>query len=330
MVSSTSRDMRVRELVDIYEPEMLAGPNSDQTKRNELSKLRTIRSGIGELRHAECTPGRLDAFIHAVAKQYPGAARSLRSILKKIMVLAVLHGVFETNPVAEVRAVRRARPDVTALGAKDLHAIRLLLQRWDSALLWGKHPRNGSLTDATDVYTATAARTSEVLALYFDDFSIDQALMPEGAREPATVDISKTVVRNLQNKHVVQPHPHPKTSESVRRLELPYEIVPMLMQRRISAKVGLVFPSEVGTVRSPDAFRRDWHSALKSSPYEGLTPGLYRKSVATLIAHTLGEREAAEQLGHTGLGNLKHYVEKKRRGPQVAALLSELFSENRQ
>ena len=308
-----TRDTSVGELADIYETEMNASDLGSQTKLNYRSKLKTIRVGLGGVKLSEATPGRIDRFVQAVAKDRPGAARSLRTVLKNMMLLAVLDGVYDANPVAETRAVARKAPDFTALGHDDLANIRALLQAWDSKLI-GKHPRNGSLTDAMDMYLATGARTAELLALGWDQVHLD--------REPYRATICRTVVKNEQGKLEVQEFTKTRTA---RTLELPGSVANMLIRRRVNANCGLVFPSQVGTPRWPDSLRRDWREALKGSVYASLKPGLYRKAVATHIAKRLGVEAARDQLGHSGFANLKYYVEQSHQGPAAAAVIDELF-----
>ncbi|MFC7766451.1 tyrosine-type recombinase/integrase [Leucobacter soli] len=202
------------------------------------------------------------------------------------------------------------------LRAGDLAKIRRLLQAWDRKLI-GKHPRNGSLTDTIDMYTATGCRTAEVLAIGWPRLTLDT--------EPLTVRIDRTVVKNLEGKLVIQLH---TKNKQIRDLELPHAVAGMLLRRRIDARSELVFPSEVNTPRWPDAMRREWRQALEGSEFAGLKPGLYRKAVATHVAERLGVEAARDQLGHTGLANLKYYVEQAKRGPEAAAVIDELFPES--
>lgn len=312
-----TRDTKIRELADIYEAEMLADAKlSDQTKLNYKSKLATIRKGLKDVRLSEASPARLDRFVQAVANDYPGAARMVRTVLKNMMMLAVLHEVMDRNPIGETRAVRRKAPEVQAIRSKDIAMIRHLLQAWDRKPI-GKHPRNGSLTDTIDMYTATGARTAEVLALDWDSLRLDKS--------PYEVRIDKTVAKRLDGKLVVQAH---TKNNLIRELELPESVAGMLLRRRVDATCDLIFPSQAGTPRWPDSMRRDWREALRGSPYEGLKPGLYRKAVATHIAERLGVEAARDQLGHTSLANLKYYVEQSKRGPQAAAVIDELFEQS--
>lgn len=315
-LGGVTRETKVRELADIYEAEMLASDLGDQTKLNYKSKLETIRRGLGDVKLGEASPGRLDRFVQAVAKDYPGAARMVRTVLKNMMLLAVLDEVYDANPVTETRTVDRPTPDVTVLRVEDLGMIRKLLRAWDGKLI-GRHPRNGSLTDAIDMYTATGARTAEVLALDWPSLRLDT--------EPYEVRIDKTVAKRVDGKLIVQPH---TKNGMIRTLELPESVAGMLLRRRVDARCELIFPSAADTPRWPDSLRRDWRQALKGSPYEGLKPGLYRKTVATHVAERLGLEAARDQLGHSGLANLKYYVEQSKRGPEAAAVIDELFEQS--
>ena len=312
-LGTITRDTTIGTLADIYEAEMDASDLGSQTKLNYRSKLKTIRKGLGGVKLSEATPGRLDRFVQAIAKEYPGAARAVRTVLKNMMVLAVLDEVFDANPVTETRAVERKAPDFTALESSDLTEIRKLLQAWDKKLI-GKHPRNGDLTDAMDMYLATGVRTAELLAFDFSSLHLES--------EPYKVTVDKTVAKDDNGKLHIQPFT--KTRQA-RELELPTSVANMLIRRRVNARCDLIFPSQVNTPRWPDSLRRDWRTALEKTPYEGLKPGLYRKAVATHIAKRLGVEAARDQLGHSGFANLKYYVEASKQGPAAAAVIDELF-----
>jgi len=307
---------RLSELADIYQEEMMASKLADQSKLNYRSKLNTIRTGIGGIRLSEATPGRLDRFVQSVAKDYPSAAQMLRTVLKNMLSLAVLNDVFDHNPAAETRLIETDPVEVKALRAKDLHEIRKRLQAWDAAPV-GKHPRNGSLTDVTDMYLATGGRTAEVLAFDWPSIDLD--------KDPYEVTVSKTLIKNLEGKLVVQMHTKTKL---IRTLELPPSVGAMLIRRRVEATSDIVFPSSNGNLKRPDILRKEWHAALKGSKFEGLKLGVYRKAVATHIADRLGASAAREQLGHIGLAALKHYIEPAKRGPHAAAVIDELFLES--
>lgn len=316
-----TRDSTLEALAGAWKAEMLADGNlSDGTKLTYQEALKAVLRGLSGVRVGEATPAKLNRYIQAVANKTPGQARTVRIVLKHMMSYAVYAGAVDSNPVSETKAITRTKPKVKALRAADVAAIRGLLEAWDSGMDKYKRPRNGSLRDTMDMYAATGARTSEVLALRWSDFNFDSI--------PATVTINGTVAKNLDGKLIVKDTL--KTDKSHRELELPEFVVPMLTARAAAAYTDLVFPSSTGTPRWPDNLRRDWKAALEGSGYSAVTPGAFRKAVATLLAEELGVEAARDQLGHTSFGNLKHYVEQASRGPAAAGTVQKLLSnENR-
>ena len=298
--------------------EMLADDKlADGTKRAYQDALKTVLRGLSGVRIVEATPAKLHRYIQAVAKKTPGAARTARIVLKHMMSHAVYAGAIAQNPVEETKAVTPTTPSVKALRADDIRDIRDLLEAWDAGTDKYNRPRNGSVRDTMDMYAATGARTAEVLALRWADFDFKA--------DPPMVTLNGTVARGLDGKLAVQERL--KTDKSHRELELPPFVVPMLIARAERAYNELVFPSAVGTPRWPDNLRRDWRSALASTDYARVTPGAFRKAVATLLAEEMGAEAARDQLGHTGFGNLKNYVERASRGPAAASTVQKLLEQ---
>lgn len=310
-------DSTVAALAASWKSEMLTDDKlSDGTKRTYQDGLATILRGLSGVRVIEATPAKLHRYIQAVAKTTPGAARTARIVLKHMFDHAVYAGALASNPVNETKAVTPKVPNVKALRAADIATIRDLLEVWDSGLDKYKRPRNGNVRDTMDMYAATGARTSEVLALRWTDFDF--------TTDPPMVTLNGTVTRGLDGKLTIQERL--KTNKSHRALELPPFVVPMLTERARTAYSDLVFPSAVGTPRWPDNLRRDWRTALEGTPYARVTPGAFRKAVATLLSEEMGAEAARDQLGHTGFGNLKNYVERASRGPASAGTVQKLLS----
>lgn len=300
-----------------WKVEMLADEKlSDGTKISYQGALNTILRGLSGVRIVEATPAKLHRYIQAVAQKTPGAARTSRIVLKHMMAHAVYAGALSSNPVDETKAVTPRKPNVKALRAADIAAIRDLFEAWDSGVDKYQRPRNGSVRDTMDMYAATGARAGEILALRWTDFDF--------TTDPPTVTLNGTVARSLEGKNVIQDRL--KTEKSWRQLELPAFVVPMLTERARTAYSALVFPSAVGTPRWPSNLRRDWRSALEGTSYERVTPGAFRKAVATLLSEEMGAEAARDQLGHTGFGNLKNYVERASRGPASAGTVQKLLS----
>lgn len=315
-----TRESTLAELAESWQKVMLADESlTDGTKISYQGAVKTILRGLSGVRVGEASAAKLHKYIQAVAAKTPGAARSARLVLKHMMAHAVWAGALERNPVDDTKAVLAKAPKVKALRAADVRAIRDALEAWDAGVDKYKRPRNGSLRDTMDMYAATGGRTSEVLALRWTDFDFDA--------DPPTVTTSGTVTRNLEGKLVIRDTL--KTEKSHRTLELPAFVVPMLTERARNAYNALVFPSAVGTPRWPDNLRRDWRSALAGTPYAWVTPGAFRKALATLLAEEMGAEAARDQLGHTGFGNLRHYVEQASRGPAAAGTIQKFLTENR-
>lgn len=58
-----------------------------------------------------------------------------------------------------------------------------------------------------------------------------------------------------------------------------------------------MFPSSSGTIRHPNKFRVQWHTALGETPFSYDVPKTLRSSVATMIAMEEGADAAKEQMG---------------------------------
>lgn len=311
-----TRDTTLEALAASWQAEMLASSLSDGTKITYQDATKVVLRGLSDVRVGEASAAKLNRYIQSVARSTPGSARSVRIVLKQMMAHAVYAGALESNPVSETKAVARSQPHVQALTADAVREVRDLLEAWDGGVDAYGRPRNGSLRDTMDMYAATGARTAEVLALRWSDFDFES--------DPPTVTINGTVARGLDRKLKVQDKA--KTAKSHRTLDLPPFVVPMLTVRARGAVSELVFPSAAGTPRWPDNLRRDWKAALSGSGHEGVTPGAFRKAVATLLAQELGDEAARDQLGHTGFGNLRHYVERASRGPAAAGAIQRLLA----
>ncbi|WP_336642282.1 tyrosine-type recombinase/integrase [Microbacterium sp. MMO-56] len=318
--SELGRDTTIAQLCAQWLTEIDASDLADGTKNQYRSNASIIARELKGVRISEATVPRMDRYIAGVRdKRGPGAARSARLVLKLMLAIPVRHGVIDANPIREVPAPARARSTVTALRARDIATIRELLHTWDAGTTKYNRPRNGSLRDIADMYIATGARTSEVLAIEWPDVTLDTT--------PQTVEVTKTVAKNTAGKLVLQPVP--KSESSNRLLLLPPAVAGMLVRRRVESYTSLVFPSGVGTPIWPDNLRRQWKLALEGTDYAALTPKAFRKAVATHLREQLGIEAASAQLGHSDtIVTQRHYAEKVHRGPDAAAVLDSLFTQN--
>lgn len=171
------------------------------------------------------------------------------------------------------------------------------------------------MLDVVDVMLGTGLRISEVLALRWED--VDPGEHP-------TLTVSGTLV-DLKKKGL-QRQSHTKTSSGFRILTLPAFAVEVLGRRRLNmipTETNAVFPSGAGTWKWPNNYRRTLRDALKTIEGQGgISPHVFRKSVATLIDAEATLEAAAAVLGHSGTAvTSRHCVAKAAAAPDMSAIL---------
>lgn len=284
--------------------------------RRYTAVLRTIVSdGFGSVRLAEANVPRVDRFLKAVTTNHgPGTAKTTRTLLQHVFALAVRHGAIRSNPVRDTARIVQRRSPVVAPTTDDIHAMAALMRAYDATPDKRGNPRTAELGDLFDLYSATGARTSEILALRWPFVDLDAP--PHG-----TISIVGTVALDADGKVFIQEHP--KTDSSRRILRIPKYAADILTRRRVDSYTDLVFPSAVGTLRWPHNLRRNWREALAGTPYAAITPRSLRKAVATRLRDEYGIDVAGEQLGHTSGSTVtrKHYVQPLAVGPDATAAL---------
>lgn len=276
--------------------------------------LDIISSGLGDVRLGEATVPRVDRFLKRVtAENGPATAKTARTLLQHVFSLAVRHGAVSSNPVRDAGRIVQPRTPVTAPSVEDVRAMRWIMHMYDVTPDKRGAQRTADLGDLFDLFIATGARTSEILALRWSDVNLDAT--------PPTVSIRGTIVLGADGKVMVQDHP--KTETSRRTLMLPGFAADMLTGRRVESYCEWVFPSATGTLRWPHNLRRNWRDALTGTPYADVTPRSLRKAVATLLRDKLGAEVAKDQLGHASQSvTRKHYIQPLHVGPDATSELS--------
>ncbi|MDQ6752479.1 MAG: site-specific integrase [Actinomycetota bacterium] len=323
--SEVSPTMRVSDLSAMWFEEIEANGRAGRRTIDGYKDTyrRVIAPALAGLRLNELTTGRLDRFLKNVAADHPTTARHSKIVLTGIIGLAVRHDAIRTNPIREVGPIRIAPKNVEALSVEDVLELRAVIRQWQDDPNHQGRPRTSDLLDVLDIFLATGARIGEVLAIRWQDIDLQA--------KPATITISGTVVQEKGRGAYRQDHP--KTKAGFRRVKLP-PFAEQTLRRKYSAEgpkeSDMLFPSSTGTVRSPHNFRRHWRDARSDSPYEWVTPHVFRKSVATLIDREYSSKQAAAQLGHSGTAiTEKHYIARATESPDLTQALEQFGGNER-
>ena len=289
---------------------------TEQTIERYTSSLEHhVLPALGEYQLMEVTVSRVDRFLRTLAASTPGLAKTARTVLTGMFKLAVRHDAVRANPVRDVRLPSKGKQPVQALTVDEVGALREGLRKWQDGTGY-RGPRRGTdVLDVVDVMLGTGLRISEVLALRWDDVDLG---------EHPTLTVSGTLVY-LKAKGLRR-QPHAKTASGFRVLTLPAFAVEVLLRRRVESfptETNAVFPSGAGTWKWPNNYRRTLREALKTIEGQGgISPHVFRKSVATLIDAEATLEAAAAVLGHSGTSvTSKHYVAKAAAAPDMSAIL---------
>jgi len=309
-----SGDTKTRELAaqwfEVIEQQGRAASTLETYRRS----LRVnVLPALGDVRLREATVPVIDRYVSALTKSAGyGQAKTARVVLNGMFGLAVRHGAVASNPVRETEAVSVPRREVRTVGVDEVLVLRERLAHWDADVDKAGNARVSDLGPVVDMLLATGMRTGEVLAIRWSDLVLND--------KHSTVEVNGTVIEITG--HGLTRQGRTKTASSSRRLVLPPFAVAMLVSRARTS--DYVFPSSVGTLRSPSNMRRQWRDFRREHGYEEwITPKTFRKAVATLIRDDLDLDTAASQLGHSSTAVTRtHYAARLAEGPDVTAILA--------
>lgn len=167
----------------------------------------------------------------------------------------------------------------------------------------------------------TSARVGEVLAIRRRDIDVVSA--------PPSIRISGTIVAHRGEP--TQRQGHPKTAKLRRTVALPAfvaEAVRLRLARRGDASLdALLFCNRDGGPLTRNNVRRQLRHVLDLAGIEGVTPHIFRRTVATAISNEAGVDLAAELLGHTDPAiTVQHYICRNEMvNPATAEMLERAF-----
>jgi integrase len=309
-------ETRLARVCDEWLVELERRDVSDGTKHLYKRNIAHVRKGMGGLQLREVTVPAVDRFLEALmVNSGKETARLCRVILRGVCGLAVRKGAMPQNPVRDAIAIPRKAKEPQTLDVSEVVSARAKLSAWDARRTNGGDLRKTDLADPVDMILGTAIRTGEVFALRW----VEDVHLVDIPYIEVTGTVKEIAGVGLYRQG------YAKTEKSHRRLLLPPFLVTMLNNRPQDSEY--VFPSVVGTLRSPNNFRTQWRKfRIAHDLPEWVTPKTFRKAVATLVATEAGDEIAAGQLGHESPAITKrHYIRRLHEGPDVRAIL-EMFA----
>jgi len=304
----------------------LEGRISRTTRNLYERNMRTLVSpAFDRLTLREIGVARCDKFIKQLAKLSYNRAKQARVVLRLALELAVRHEVLPRNPMDHVSRLYREPHIPDALTAPEVNVIRAAIAQWESAAHHVSGPKpDGQLGAIVEVMLGTSARIGEVLAIRRRDVDVTSPV--------PSIRLAGTIV-SRNGEQTFRPD-HPKTAKSRRVVALP-SFTADAVRRRL-AKVGsmgldsLLFQSRDGTPLTTANVRRQLRQVLMGVGIDGVTPHMFRRTVATAVNDNASIGLAAELLGHTDIRvTVMHYIQRSELvNPATAALLDRAFAKD--
>lgn len=264
---------------------------------------------------------RCDHFLNQLARKSYSRARQARLVLRLALALAVRHEVLARNPIDSVSRLHRPPRTPDALTPVEVNAIRLVISSWEVGRgISGPKP-DGQLGAIVEVMLGTSARIGEVLAIRRRDIDITSAV--------PSIRIAGTIVSHKGEMTARQDHP--KTARSRRTVAIPGFTAEAVRARL--ARVGdpsldaLLFTTREGNPLTTNSVRRQLRHVMKLA---GITPHMFRRTVATVVNEQAGVELAAELLGHTNTKiTIQHYIRRNEMvNPATAELLDRALAKD--
>lgn len=272
-----------------------------QSFRMYRSAAGTLKSQIQAIPVGELDVPRLEAIFTAIRNQRSyWTERGARIILRGALGIAVRFGVIQSNPMIGLHPPRRPPRLPKALTVEQLQVLREVIR---DDIESEKGRANRSYLWAVETMIATGLRIGEVLALRRMDVDLDRQV----------ISVTGTLVDDEDWRSVRQDEL--KSRAQARLIRIPKLLAPVLVEA-LSADPSAhptapLFPSRSGTPIQPRNLRR-WLRGVRETPRlvavlaktgltpEDLTPHMFRRTVATLVAQETGSLSASKQLlGHS-------------------------------
>lgn len=325
--ASLTPDSLFKDLVTYWLEDIDLEGRISRTTRNLYERnMRTlVAPAFDHLTLREIGVARCDKFIKQLAKLSYNRAKQARVVLRLALELAVRHEVLPRNPMDHVSRLYREPHVPDALTAPEVNVIRAAIAQWESAVDHTSGPKpDGQLGAIVEVMLGTSARIGEVLAIRRRDIDITSPV--------PSIRIAGTIVSRSGEPTFRQDHP--KTARSSRVVALPTFTADAVRRRLATAgSMGLdslLFQSRDGTPLTTANVRRQLRQVLDGAGINGVTPHMFRRTVATAVNDNASIELAAELLGHTDTRvTVMHYIQRRELvNPATAALLDWAFAKD--
>lgn len=321
--SALSPDSRFLDLVAYWLEDLeMEGRISTRTLQLYQRNMETlVLPAFANLTLREIGVARCDQFLKQLAKRSYNRAKQARVVLRLAFGLAVRHEVLPRNPMDHVSRLHKPPSMPNALTPGEVNAIRAAIALWEAEGSSSGPKPDGQLSAVVEVMLGTSARIGEVLAIRRRDVDVTSA-------QPS-IRITGTIVSPQGAPTSRQDHP--KTAKSRRTVAIPSFTAAAVRRRLVQmndpSMDALLFSSRQGTPLMTNNVRRQLRHVMDLAGITGVTPHMFRRSVATAINEHAGIELAAELLGHTDPKiTIQHYIRRNDMvNPATADLLDRAF-----
>jgi integrase len=321
--SALTPDSRFPDLVAYWLEDLeLEGRISTRTLQLYQRNMETlVLPTFANLTLREIGVARCDQFLKQLAKRSYSRAKQARVVLRLAFGLAVRHEVLPRNPMDHVSRLHRPPSAPNALTPTEVNAIRAAIALWEAEGPSSGPKPDGQLGAIVEVMLGTSARIGEVLAIRRRDVDITSA--QQSIRIAGTIVSPRGAPTSRQD--------HPKTAKSRRTVAIPSFTAAAVRRRLVQLNDpsldALLFCSRQGTPLTTNNVRRQLRRVMDLAGITGVTPHMFRRSVATAINEHAGIELAAELLGHTDPKiTIQHYIRRNDMvNPATADLLERAF-----
>lgn len=324
--SSLTADSSFHDLVEYWLADLdLENRISKSTRQLYERNIRQLVLPIfGDLALREIGVARCDQFVKRLGQRSYSMAKQARVVLRLALELAVRHEVIPRNPVDHVARLHRPAHTPDALTPAEVNAIRVAIAWWEAGRSPSGPKPDGQLGAIVEVMLGTSARIGEVLALRRRDIDVTSPV--------PSIRIAGTVVS--RKGEATQRQDHPKTAKSCRTVAIPSFTAEAVRARLVRltdpAPDVLLFRSREGNPLTTNSVRRQLRHVMGIAGITGVSPHMFRRTVATAISGEAGVDLAAELLGHSDPKiTLQHYIRRNEMvNPATAEMLDRLFAKD--